>query len=260
MLWSDERLYIGAELEETHIWGTITERDAVIFQDNDFEVFLDPDGDHHMYAEIEVNALNTVWDLLLVRPYRDGGPAITGWDIKGLQTAVHYRGSLNDPDGDDEAWTVEIALPFASMAEIARCQCPPRVGDLWRINFSRVQWQHDIVESHYRKRPGLPEDNWVWSPQGVVDMHRPEHWGALVFAEANDPGTQLEPERALLTELYHAQRAYRAEHGRFAALLPGFGDVTMEATTCTFVARLGGFQIDHESRVTKIEAETASLS
>ncbi len=31
-----------------------------------------------------------------------------------------------------------------------------------------------------------PEDNWVWSPQGVVDMHRPEKWGEVIF----EGGTQ----------------------------------------------------------------------
>ena len=59
----------------------MTERDSVIFRDNDFEVFIDPDGDTHAYYELEINALGTVWDLLLLKPYRDGGPAINGWDI-----------------------------------------------------------------------------------------------------------------------------------------------------------------------------------
>jgi hypothetical protein len=45
MLWDDEYLYVAAELKEPHIWGTIRKKDAVIFQDNDFELFLDPDGD-----------------------------------------------------------------------------------------------------------------------------------------------------------------------------------------------------------------------
>ena len=32
--------------------------------------------------------------------------------------------------------------------------------------------------------PSQPEeDNWVWSPQGRVDMHQPEHWGYLQFAD-----------------------------------------------------------------------------
>ena len=51
---------------------TLTEHDSVIFQDNDFEVFIDPDGDNHNYYEIEINALNTEWDLRLPKPYRDG--------------------------------------------------------------------------------------------------------------------------------------------------------------------------------------------
>ena len=59
MLWDDRYFYIAAELEEPHVWATLTKHDSVIFQDNDFEVFIDPDGDNHDYAEFEINALNT---------------------------------------------------------------------------------------------------------------------------------------------------------------------------------------------------------
>src|SRR5690242_2862996 len=41
-LWDDKFLYIAAELEEPHLWATLTNHDAVIFQDPDFEVFIDP--------------------------------------------------------------------------------------------------------------------------------------------------------------------------------------------------------------------------
>ena len=44
MLWDDEYFYIAAELSEQHVQGSITNHDAVIFQDNDFEVFVDPEG------------------------------------------------------------------------------------------------------------------------------------------------------------------------------------------------------------------------
>src|SRR4051794_16712954 len=37
MLWDDRAFYIAAELEEPHVWGTLTKHDSVIFQDNDFE-------------------------------------------------------------------------------------------------------------------------------------------------------------------------------------------------------------------------------
>mgnify|MGYP000894936527 CR=1 FL=1 len=181
MAWDDRYLMIAAEMEEPHLWATLTERDSVIFHDNDFEVFLDPDGDTQLYGELELNALNTVWDLLLVKPYREGGPAINGWDIKGLRTAVHLDGTLNDPTDTDRGWSVEIGIPWPAIAEISRVPCPPRPGDVWRINFSRVQWVLDVVDGKYVKRPGLKEDNWVWSPQGVIDMHQPEHWGELEF-------------------------------------------------------------------------------
>jgi len=75
MLWDSEFFYVGAELEEPHVWGTLTQHDSVIFHDNDFEVFIDPNGDNHEYYEFEINALNTGWDLLLPRPYKDGGAA-----------------------------------------------------------------------------------------------------------------------------------------------------------------------------------------
>lgn len=52
MLWDDNYFYMGAEMEEPHVWATLTERDSIIYRDNDFEVFIDPDGDNHNYYEI----------------------------------------------------------------------------------------------------------------------------------------------------------------------------------------------------------------
>jgi Carbohydrate family 9 binding domain-like len=222
MLWDDTYLYIAALLEETHVWATLTERDSVIFHDNDFEIFLDPDGDCHQYYELEINALNTLWDLLLIKPYRNGGPAVNGWDLKGIKTAVHINGTLNDPTDEDTSWSVELALPWAGLAECAHRKSPPAPQDEWRINFSRVEWHTSITDGKYAKLPGKPEENWVWSPQGVVDMHRPEKWGRLVFtADAADgkirtaPPSQDEPVRNLLMDVYHAQAAYRSAHGTY---------------------------------------------
>jgi len=187
MGWNEEGLHIQAWMEEPHLWATLTEHDSVIFQDNDFEVFLDPDGDSELYAELELNALNTTWDLLLVKPYRDGGPAINGWEIKGLRTAVALDGTLNDPSDEDRGWACEILLPWPALKEISRVACPPAVGDEWRINFSRVQWDLTVVDGRYQKVPGRSEHNWVWSPQGVVDMHQPERWGYLFFGGPVSP-------------------------------------------------------------------------
>lgn len=248
-LWDENYLYVAAELEEPHVWATLTEHDSVIFQDNDFEVFIDPDGDNHLYAELEINALNTTWDLLLVKPYRNHGPAIHNWEMHGLRTATHVRGTLNDASDTDQGWTVEMAIPWSSFEEITRVACPPEPGDVWRLNMSRVEWITDIVDGQYVKRPGLPEDNWVWSPQGVVDMHQPEQWGLLQFAKDETlPRPTLDPDQVELMRFYHAQIAYRAEHGSWDPSLVGEG-VQFECTSSQFLARKGAWTVDHESRL-----------
>lgn len=228
MLWDSTFLYIYAELEEPDVWGTLTRRDAVIFYDNDFEIFIDPDGDTHQYYELELNALNTVWDLLLIKPYRDGGPAVNAWDIQGLKTAVVVKGTINRPDDRDSGWSVEIALPWAVLRECAHKDTPPADGDQWRLNFSRVEWRTEAKDGRYVKvtdsatgKP-LPEDNWVWSPQGLVNMHYPEMWGVIQFT-TNTIGTQtvdyrpdpVEPLRWQLFSLYYAERNYRQHRGAF---------------------------------------------
>ena len=190
LLWDDASLYVAAQMEEPHVWGTLVERDAVIYYDNDFEIFIDPDGDTHQYFELEINALGTLWDLLLVKPYRDGGPAINGWYIRGLDAAVWVDGTLNQPSDQDRGWTVELAIPWAALAEAAHRPAPPEPGDQWRVNFSRVQWRTDTLNGAYTilrdTLPGRtrPEDNWVWSPQGLINMHYPEMWGLVQFAAA----------------------------------------------------------------------------
>ena len=98
MLWDNEYFYVAVELDEPHVWGTLKDHDSVIFQDNDFEVFIDPDGDNHEYYELELNALNTTWDLFLDRPYKDGGKADNGWEIAGLKTARARAGDTQRTD------------------------------------------------------------------------------------------------------------------------------------------------------------------
>ena len=181
MLWDGRYFYVAAEMEEPHVWATLTRHDSVIFQDNDFEVFIDPNGDTLEYYEFEINALNTGWDLFLNKPYRHGGKADNGWEIPGLKTAVSVRGTLNNPSDRDEGWTVEMAFPWKVLAEFAHKPAPPRPGDEWRVNFSRVEWQHQVRDGRYEKIKGLKEDNWVWSPQGIINMHVPEKWGIVRF-------------------------------------------------------------------------------
>jgi hypothetical protein len=237
MLWDDQYFYIGAYLEEPNLWATLTERDSVIYQDNDFEVFIDPDGDTHNYYELEMNALNTIWDLFLVKPYRDGGPALKAWDIRGLKSAVKLEGTLNDPGDKDKAWFVELAIPWDVLIEAASPESRPSPGDQWRMDFSRVEYRLNVnKDGSYVKaadansgRP-LPEDNWVWSPTGLVNIHYPEMWGYVQFsgkvAGQGRDSFARKPQDAVkwaLRRIYYAEWAARAEKGGFTADLNALG-------------------------------------
>ena len=200
MVWDEDHLYIAAELEEPHLWATLAERDAILYREHDFEVFIDPDGDARDYYELEINALGTEFDLFLPQPYQRAGKANVAWDMEGLRTAVALDGTLNDPSDADRGWTVEIAIPWSALRPPEGEDAPgaleagrrsadtaPRAGDEWRINFSRVQWPVDVVPGGYRRareptrEDRHPEHNWVWSPQGEINMHIPEAWGIVRF-------------------------------------------------------------------------------
>ena len=231
MLWDDQNLYVFAELEEPHVWATIKKQNAVIFNDNDFEVFISPDGSNHHYYEFEMNALNTIWELSLDKPYRDGGPTHDPDNLPGLRSAVQIRGTLNDPSDTDQGWSVEIAFPWEGLKKYAgHAACPPREGDTWRIGFSRVEWLIDIIDGKYRKIPKemRDEDNWIWSPQGIINMHAPERWGRVQFTRQPPGERKFVPDptwsaREALMEVYHRQRVYHDEHKHYAASFAELG-------------------------------------
>ncbi|MDR3713735.1 MAG: carbohydrate-binding family 9-like protein [Puia sp.] len=228
MLWDDRNLYIAAELEEPNIWAYVANHDEVVFRDNDFEIFVNPDNNAKQYFEIEINAIQTIFDLFLPKAYRNGGGALVNWDAQELRKAVRIEGTLNDPKDKDRRWLVEYAIPIyaVSMGTTAETPVP---GTLWRINFSRVEWDTDLKDGKYIRRTDpathhlLPEHNWVWSPQGVINMHFPERWGYLLFAGpatgSSAPPFVLPAREALknkLWEVYYRQNLYYQMHGAYA--------------------------------------------
>jgi hypothetical protein len=233
MLWDEDYFYVAAELEEPHVWGTMTQHDTVIFNDPDFEVFLDPNGDSHEYYEFEMNALNTGWDLFLPKPYKDGGQAQNSWEIPGLKTAVHVAGTINNPVDQDEGWSLEVAFPWKALAQHAHRPVPPQEGDQWRVGFSRVEWEVGLEDGKYVKVPKTPEQNWIWSAQGVVDMHRPERWGFVQFTRrtsefVRDPSA---PARDALQTVYYAQKDYFAKHRQWATDLEELSSLNVKWPT-----------------------------
>lgn len=217
MLWDDDYLYVGAVLEEKNIIAKLSQRDTIIYYDNDFEVFIDPDGDGHHYFEIENNARGVIFDLMLDRPYRSGGNFMIQWDCPGLQLAVHLDGTLNKQKDTDRQWSVEMAIPRKALT--INFNNLLKAGNYWRINFSRVQWL----------KPGQREENWVWQPTGKIDMHMPDRWGFLYFSD-KVAGSGTDEFKypydmnayKLLWAMFYEQQDYFSKEGKYIQSVDNF--------------------------------------
>jgi hypothetical protein len=207
VLWDDTCLYVGYWIEEPFVQASLTERDALIWQENDVELFV---AGQDAYYELEINALGTIYEVFFVwdeayeragyshRPeFRRDAPGVqsfpgvgfpahprgprTGFwnlDFAGLRSAVHVDGTLNDNSDRDRGWTVEFALPwrgFEALAAPDGRSLPPRDGDIWRMDFSRF--------NTYKAAPPVEDSGgWAWSPHGVWDSHIPELFTKVQFS------------------------------------------------------------------------------
>lgn len=264
MLWDEKYFYIASELEEPNLWATLKQRDTVIFYDNDFEIFIDPDGDTYNYYELEINAFKTAWDLLLTKPYRDANGkqvAFNSWDINGLKVGVELIGTINNPNDIDNGWTCEIAIPWSALKENYTNKIQPKPGEQWRINFSRVEWKLKVINGRYEKEinpvtgKSYPEDNWVWSPQGLIAMHYPEMWGYVQFSDKiageQIDNFQIQHDELLkwaMRNIYYAEKTFYLNNKFYTSdlkklFLPELKNdgyswpPVLESTTNTFEAR-----------------------
>ena len=127
----DEYLYVGAVVQSSfEVVATFTERNSPIFQrDSDFEVFVDAASSCHAYKELEVSPADVVWNLLLTRPYADGGAehsarvAALGapdyYEVSAQRTATRLLdGRLNDPNCATwyECPAASVRLPCGGVA------------------------------------------------------------------------------------------------------------------------------------------------
>lgn len=240
-VWDETHLYIGAILQsDFETQAHFTERNEPIFQkDSDFEVFVDMLGTCHHYKELEVNAINTPWNLMLDKPYDDGGVEYSGriakpgddlyYEVTQQKTATKLvSGKLNDRD-HPATWSIEVALSYEDL--LARVegkeQFTAKPGAMLRINFSRVEKQGAI--------------NWTWQPQvvwnphrrrysGNVAMHLPDAWGYFVLGEGDGaprgqgkdggsgtgpivPRDPSWPGRLAAMNVYYAQRVFAQQNG-----------------------------------------------
>ena len=216
LLWNNSHLYIAFRAEEPFVAATLTERDSIVFLENDLEVFIDG-GD--CYYELEVNAANTLYEVFFIwkdawkkggrfdtaqfdvhQPgaYTFGGDddrsgasfwkgthprgirwAFTHFDMPGLQTAVQVEGTLNNNTDTDKGWNLEIAIPWSSLQLLANGRSiPPAHGDVWNMFLGRYQ------QLFNGGKEVTPHPAMVLTPHGVYDTHKPEKWSRIGFEES----------------------------------------------------------------------------
>lgn len=213
ILWNDTNLYIAFKVEEPFLEAKLTERDSIIFLENDIEVFVDG-GD--CYYELEVNAANTIYEVFFIwkdaytkgskfdipefdvhqnNAYTFGGDydrvgasfwkgthprgirwAFTNFDLPGLQTAVQLDGTLNDNNDIDKGWSLEMAIPWKSLSLLANGKTiPPKPGDVWSLFLGRFQ---KLMSGGKEVQP---HPAMALNAHGVYDTHLPEKWSKVEF-------------------------------------------------------------------------------
>jgi hypothetical protein len=165
LLWDDDNLYVAFLSEDSDVSGAFFKDDEKLYTSNVVEIFLNPSGDGSRYDEIEVAPTNALFDASF-----SGGPR-KGMDLSWsshAKHAVHVDGTLNDPRDVDRGWTVELAIPFASLTGMPAPR--PRNGDRWKFNLYRL-----------RQGPGHPGEGQALSPPLRGDFHALDRFATLRF-------------------------------------------------------------------------------
>jgi hypothetical protein len=210
-LWDDEALYLAYWIEEPAVRASFTERDSLIWFDNDVETFF---AGEDCYYEFEINAYGTIYEVFFI--YQDAlkkgsrfdvpqfdlhsrdvdvlsgfqDPtrfrkhprgrrwAFMDFDFPGLKSAVKVDGKINDPSHVDKGWTVELAFPWEGFKILNPGKnFPPKEGDTLRGQFFRFE------ALHYHGKTITESVGWALNEHGVYDSHIPENFAYLHFSE-----------------------------------------------------------------------------
>ena len=140
MLWDEEQLYVLFIATAPDAWSTLADRDDRLWNEEVVEFYADPDGDGANCVEIEVNPLGAVLDLHCPdeREEQHWRPQAQ-WHAEGMRWAV--RGMRSPEVRADEAWMVELSVPWAAMPEVTRE--PFEGAESLRVNLCRCQMRPD---------------------------------------------------------------------------------------------------------------------
>jgi len=177
-VWAPDALYVAVECRDTDVWSTFTARDSDTWEQEVVEVFLDPDGDHLDYLELQVTPANVVFDARFAS-YRKDLPAARAWDMRGLETGVWVDGTLNERGDQDRAWTAELRIPAS---EVPGAALPLAANARWRLNLFR-----------FDAPQGGPQRAAALSPPVVPDFHALDAFADLTLLPEPAPAPAPAP-------------------------------------------------------------------
>lgn len=187
LLWDEKHLYLGFEVTDKDIVGTFEKnaKDPHLWTKDCVEIMIDPDGDgdNKDYYEIQVNPQNLVFDSQfddynLPKGGENGPFGNQDWSAK-LTSAVVVNGTLDKSEDEDQGYSVEIQIPWASFGKAK--QAPPELGQTWRVNLYAMQNNGGVA----------------WSPilkQG--NFHKASRFGRVLWASKDWAGPAADSPQA----------------------------------------------------------------
>jgi hypothetical protein len=172
VLYNDRFLYVSFYCQDDYIWGTKTERNSAIYEEECVEVFVNPANTIHQYYEINLSPKNVVFDACLINPRTAENDQakfqnFPEWNLPKMETRTFIDGQADVP-GKGKSWSCEFAIPLVDLWGAAHI--PPHRGDVWRINFYRIDSPAKNQREHYG-----------WSQTGKAAFHMPWRFGFLRF-------------------------------------------------------------------------------
>jgi hypothetical protein len=222
MRWDNERMYVGAYIEETNLWATLDTHDSPIWTENGFELLMDVDGTMFNYKQVQINTLGTMMDQIL---YKSPWDAAVNETVRekvwhpDARKEVYAEGTINTPGDVDKFWSVEMSFSFKNLAERSlRNQDEPRDNEVWFLQFGRSEKNLTVVDGKYKVVPNSKTDWWSWGPCGAINLHLQDRWGLVQFKKnVNDKIFQFENWHIYksLFDVRDAMEKYKGENGRY---------------------------------------------
>jgi hypothetical protein len=181
VLWDDQFLYFGWEVQDDNLVETGNTRDAHYWENDTVEMLIDPDGDGRDYYELQVSPGGHTFDSQQPQPPTANNFGRLAWN-PNVRLAVTRNGTLDNPADQDTGYTVELAIPWSEI-NAGASRTPPQTGDTWRMNFFVM----DKTKEGGQRAAG-------WSAPLAGSFHTIARFGRVTFvATAPSPTAAVQP-------------------------------------------------------------------